>query len=101
MIVRFLGPRVRQPMKHGRLGLPIRIRLVLVRIAMDQLSVLDASAMLDQEHMAAARTLQDERKQRRQGASTSNHSEFGEVSLRGGHGCRGSMSEAPQISICR
>jgi len=65
---------------------PILICLVLVSSAVNQLTVLGAAAMLDQEHVAAARTLQHEREEGHQGASASNHSEFGEVPLRGDHG---------------
>lgn len=86
MIVRFIGAGVGNPMEHGRLGVPILTRLVRVTTAMNQLTVLSAAAVLDEEHVAAARTLQQEREQGRQGASTSNHSEFGEVSNRRGHG---------------
>jgi hypothetical protein len=73
-------------MEHGRLGVPILTRLMRVTTAMNQLTVLGAAAMLNEEHVAAARTLQQQGDQGRQGASTSNHSEFGEVSHRRGHG---------------
>lgn len=73
-------------MEHGCLGVPILTCLVLVSIAMNQLTVRRAAAVLNEEHVAAARTLQHEREQGHQGASASNHSEFGEVSLRGDHG---------------
>ncbi len=75
--VRFVGAGVGRPFEQKRPGLPIGTRLMQVRIAMDQLPVLGAAAMLDQKHMAAGRTLQHECEQRRQDASTSNHSEFG------------------------
>jgi len=64
---------------------PILICLVLVSTAMNQLTVRRAAAMLNEEHVAAARTLQHERKEGHQGASALNHSEFREISLRCDH----------------
>jgi hypothetical protein len=54
--------------------------------AMNQLTVFGAAAVLDEEHLAAARTLQQEREQCCQDASPSNHSELCQVSLGGRDG---------------
>jgi hypothetical protein len=41
--------------------------------AMDELAVLGAAAVLDQQHVGAARALQKQREQACQGASAPNH----------------------------
>jgi len=60
MIVRFLGAGVWGSMKRGGLHLPIFASVMIVSIAVNQLSVLGAAGMLEQKHMAAARALQNE-----------------------------------------
>ena len=85
VFVRLVRAGVGRPIKQGGHGLLIRTCLTLVSVAMDKLPVLGAAAMLDEEHMAAARTLEHEREKGSQDTRTPNHSEFGEVSLRRGH----------------
>lgn len=65
MIVRSFGARVGHSVKRRRLGLLLRARAMLVRVAVNQLSVLGAARVLDQQHMTAARTLQHEHQQAR------------------------------------
>jgi hypothetical protein len=52
-------------MKRWRLGLLLRAGAMLVHIAVNQLSVLGAARVLDQQHMAAARALQRQYQQAR------------------------------------
>jgi hypothetical protein len=49
---------------------------MLVSLAVNQLTVFGAAAVLDEEHVAAARTLQHEHQQCCQDARPSNHSEL-------------------------
>lgn len=57
VIVRLIAARVRHSMKRSGLGTPNLARVMLVHIAVNQLAMLGAAAVLDQEHVAAARTL--------------------------------------------
>ena len=65
MTMPFFGARVGHSMKRWRLGLLLRAGAMLVRIAVNQLSVLGAARVLDQQHMAAARALQRQYQQAR------------------------------------
>ena len=74
MVVRLVGARARHFVDRPRVGMRMLPGGVLVRVAaVDQLTMLGTSRMLDQEHVAAARTLHKQSQQACEDASTPNH----------------------------
>jgi len=74
MVVRLVGARARRSVDRRRVGMRMRPGEMLVRVAaVDQLTMLGASGMLDQEHVTSARALQKHSEQACEDASTLNH----------------------------
>ena len=74
MVVRLVGARARRSVDRRRAGMRMLPGQMLARVAaVDQLIMLGASGMLDQEHVTSARALQKQAKQARKDASTPNH----------------------------
>jgi hypothetical protein len=74
MVVRLAGARVGHSANRRRVHVRMLPGHVPMRIAIvDQLTMVGASRMLDQKHVAAARTLQKQSQQAREDASAPNH----------------------------
>lgn len=74
VVVRFIRIRIGQSIERRGLGMRVLPRRMIMSIAaMDQLPVLGAAGMLDQEHMSTARTLENQRRQADQDANVPNH----------------------------
>ena len=74
MVVRLVGARARRSVHRRGAGMRVLPGQVLVRVAaVDQLTMLGASGMLDQEHVTSARALQKQSEQACEDASTPNH----------------------------
>lgn len=74
MIMRFIGARVGQAIEPCRLGMRVLPRCMVMRIAaMDQLTVLGAAGMLNEEHVTATQTLENDRQYACQDTSAPNH----------------------------
>jgi hypothetical protein len=74
MLVSVVRARIGHAMDGGRIGVGMLRSEVLMRItSVDQLTVLRASAVLDQSHVAAARAPQKQSQEAYQDASAPNH----------------------------
>ena len=74
MVVRLVGARARRSVDRRRAGMRMLPGQMLVRVAaVDQLIMLGASGMLDQEHVTSARALQKQSEHACEDASTPNH----------------------------
>ena len=74
MPVAFIGRAGGSALKRDRVGLDMRQSLVMMSLtAVDQLTMLGASGMLDQEHVTSARALQKQSEQACEDASTPNY----------------------------
>jgi len=74
VVVRLAGARVGHSANRRGVHMRMLPGHVPMRIAIvDQLTMLGASRMLDQKHVAAARTLQKQSQQAREDASAPNH----------------------------
>jgi len=74
MVVRLPGARVGRSVNRRGVSMRMLPRNVSMSVAVvDQLTMLGASRMLDQEHVAAARTLDKQSQQACEDASAPNH----------------------------
>lgn len=74
MLVRLSRSVLRVALKREPVGLDMRGSIVVMRLAaVNQLAVLGAFRVLDQEHVAAARALKQESKETRKGTSPPDH----------------------------